>query len=188
MTSPTAIELALQQILDSLSSMDDRLLYLIKKFEVQGVALLDPAGTESLRESVSLSADAPILGLNWYRPEKLADRVWRWSGPGNLSTIYVPVRREISCTLELGPIRYHKGVQGIIRLFVDGNACPFDIKEDSFLRAIIPPKQRGGVVTELSFLTDTTMLAGDDDSRWIGFSFERLSMAPTASDDPSFED
>jgi hypothetical protein len=50
---------------------------------------------------LELDLSRPFAGASWYEPEDQGGRVARWSGPSSKAMLYLPLIRDVECTLQI---------------------------------------------------------------------------------------
>lgn len=147
----------------------------------------EPNLARTRSHTLVLTAESAFEGQNWYWPETGGKSTWRWSGPGRLSTIMLPIARDQILRCALHVMDFAQGVDDDLTVFVDGRPArvsrngmrfEFDIEKSLIDRR----------ATEIGFLTNATQKpSGDGDSRWLGFCFKTLEVYPAADADAADE-
>jgi len=178
---------ALKSILRMLRGVRSDVDLIKEKFSVQGLMLLHPLEKERLVSACVVTADMPYRGYNWYPPESDGRHHWRWSGPGRLSTVLLPLNRKAPLRLEISQVNFHRSqaVRPELRGFVDGSEVPVEANAGHTKFSLpIAPSMEQKYFTEVGFLTSDTATASEQDPRWIGFSFASMVVEPALDADP----
>jgi hypothetical protein len=124
-----------------------------------------------------------FIGRNWYPPEVNDEGVdFRWTGPGALATIKLPLLRVERLKALLNFFAADNAAKGNIRIFVDGDEISPLSSNDDQLKFIIPARKYISSFTEIGMLTTNTQQTKDEsgqviDSRWLGFVFTGLNIS-----------
>lgn len=135
-----------------------------------------------LLTSIQISPDDDFIGRNWYPPETSPRGTeYRWSGPGSLATIKLPLQRQRRLKATLLVSGFEPSLEPSLRIYVDGEEIKPLSFRDGRLKFIVPPKRWVSSYTELGFLTTATAQPKDDqgqplDDRWLGFVFAGLEV------------
>jgi hypothetical protein len=143
-------------------------------------------------QAYALDPAEDFLGLNWYAAEDrdASASAARWSGPGRLSTIHLPVARKVAmvCRLKIG--MFAPGVDPSLGVFVDGRFVTTLRESNCVAEFQISPTTVLKPATEIGLLTDSTKRPFDitptvKDDRWLGFEFYGLEVLPISLSDLS---
>lgn len=124
-----------------------------------------------------------FIGRNWYPPEVSDEgRDFRWTGPGALATIKLPLLRIERLRAVLTFFPSCNAANGEIRIFVDGDEISPFFSRDEELQFVIPARKHISSFTEIGMLSVTTQQTKDEsgqvvDGRWLGFVFTGLSIS-----------
>jgi len=124
-----------------------------------------------------------FIGRNWYPPEVSDEGFdFRWTGPGALATIKLPLLRLERLKALLTFSATGNAANGNIRIFVDGEEVSPLSSRDGKLKLVLPARKYISSFTEIGMLITSTQQPKDQvgqviDGRWLGFVFKELSIS-----------
>ena len=137
-----------------------------------------------LVNNLVITPNDEFIGRNWYPPEVSDEGFdFRWTGPGALATIKLPLLRVERLKALLTFSATGNAANGNIRIFVDAEEVSPLSSRDGKLKFVIPARKYISSFTEIGMLTVSTQQPKDEsgqvlDGRWLGFVFTGLSISP----------
>lgn len=141
--------------------------------------------SDVLVNKITISPSDDFIGTNWH-PFELSEAgiELRWTGPGALATIKLPLLRNEKLKGSFSIFNQKNGHNSIdkIRIFVDGDEVIPLSKDLEVIEFIIPAQKYVFSYTEIGILTDGTYQVKNTegnviDSRWLGCAFKELSIS-----------
>lgn len=174
----------MEQLARNQESLARDMLYIREavRFRLAGSDVYDD-DMPTFTRTFQLDLGADLRGLNWYRCEIGGEMPFRWSGPGLLSTIYLPLERSTALSGRVQVGGFARGVPPTLTVFVDGRNAALESVTESEVIFTIPPTARQRVMTEIGLLTATTKRPAEvdpssSDERWLGFQLLGLEVFP----------